>query len=208
MTEKELKAKLIAEIERLKLCTMDEHMGFYSDAAEAEYNALLKVEAFINSLPEEPVKIKKGCKYRCLSDMVNKDTGNIAFVGDKIYLAPKDNTLVSEENGWLCDTSENASNFELVEEPVGNSDWLKELQDKLDNATPEQLQELWDKYHDDEDDNDPIGDDLKEAAIEICSKILKGETVVIDGYEYVVLSDAEECFKAGVKWQAEKGGKV
>ena len=71
-----------------------------------------------NSLQEEPIKIKKGCKYRCLSDMINKDTGNIAFIGGKIYLAPKDNTLVSEGNGWRCDTSENASNFELIEEPV------------------------------------------------------------------------------------------
>ena len=78
-----------------------------------EDNAIL---CYIDSMQEEPVKIKKGCKYRCLSDMVNRDTGNISFIGDKIYLAPKDNTLVSEENGWLCDTSEDASNFELVEE--------------------------------------------------------------------------------------------
>lgn len=67
---------------------------------------------------KEPVKIKKGCKYRCLSDMQNTDTGAISFFKDKIYLAPEDDTLVSEENGWLCDTSENSSNFELVEEPV------------------------------------------------------------------------------------------
>ena len=46
-----------------------------------------------------------------------------------------------------------------------------------------------------------VSKDLEEAATEICSKILKGETVVIDGYEYVVLSDAEECFKAGSQWQ-------
>ena len=51
---------------------------------------------------------------------------------------------------------------------------------------------------------EPVSDDLKEAAIEICSKVLEGETVVIDGYEYVVLSDAEECFKAGAKWQKEQ----
>lgn len=44
-----------AEIERLKLCTMDEHMGFYSEAAEAEYNALCNIEHFIDSLQEEPV---------------------------------------------------------------------------------------------------------------------------------------------------------
>ena len=90
-------------------------------AANVSYGkskACKELLSFIDSPQEEPVKIKKGCKYRCLSDMVNKDTGNISFIGDKIYLAPEDNALVSEENGWLCDTSENASNFELVEEPV------------------------------------------------------------------------------------------
>ena len=46
-----------------------------------------------------------------------------------------------------------------------------------------------------------VAKDCEEAAIEICSKVLEGETVVIDGYEYVVLSDAEECVKAGAKWQ-------
>ena len=65
---------------------------------------------------EETVRIKKGCKYRCLSDMQNTDTGAISFFKDKIYSAPEDGTLVSEENGWLCDISENSSNFELVEE--------------------------------------------------------------------------------------------
>lgn len=43
------------EVERLKLCTMDEHMKFYSEAAEAEYNALCKVEKAIDSLQEESV---------------------------------------------------------------------------------------------------------------------------------------------------------
>ena len=47
---------------------------------------------------------------------------------------------------------------------------------------------------------EPVSEELEEAATEICSEILKGETVIIDGYEYVVLSDAEECFKAGAKW--------
>lgn len=46
-------------------------------------------------------------------------------------------------------------------------------------------------------------EDLEDAAIEICSKVLKGETINIDGYEYVVLSDAEECFKAGANYQTE-----
>lgn len=82
-----------------------------------ESNVLTIIGKYIGTMQKEPVKIKKGCKYRCLSDMINRDTGNIAFIGDNIYFAPKDNTLVSEEYGLLCDTSEDASNFELVEEP-------------------------------------------------------------------------------------------
>ena len=51
---------------------------------------------------------------------------------------------------------------------------------------------------------EPVSDDLEEAAIDICLKVLKGETIIIDGYEYVMLSDAEECFKAGTNWQKEQ----
>lgn len=47
--------KIRKEVEKLKLCTMDEHMKFYSEAAEAEYNALCEVEKTIDSLQEEPV---------------------------------------------------------------------------------------------------------------------------------------------------------
>lgn len=96
--------KIREEVERIQLYTQSE--------------VLKQVLDYIDKVQEEPVKIKKGCKYRCLCDMINKDTGNIAFIGGKIYLAPEDNTLVTEENGWRCDTSENTSNFELVEEPI------------------------------------------------------------------------------------------
>lgn len=37
---------------------------------------------------------------------------------------------------------------------------------------------------------EPVSEELEKAAIDICSKVLKGETITIDGYEYVVLSDA------------------
>ena len=110
-------AKVRAEVERI-------HKEYRRKEGAWHYRKALRTVLFlIDTMQKEPVKIKKGCKYRCLSDMVNKDTGNISFIGDKIYLAPKDNTLVSEENGWLCDTSENASNFELVEEPVSEDLW-------------------------------------------------------------------------------------
>lgn len=45
--------KIRAEIERLQLCTMDEHMNYYSPEAQGEYNALTKLESFIDSLSED-----------------------------------------------------------------------------------------------------------------------------------------------------------
>lgn len=104
MTDKE---KIRAEIERLK-----------ESGCESPIVICDTLLTFIDSVQEEPEKIKKGCKYRCLGDMLNNDTGSISFFGGKIYLAPEDDALVSEENGWRCDVSEDASNFELVEEPV------------------------------------------------------------------------------------------
>lgn len=96
--------KIREEVARIQLYTQSE--------------VLKQVLDYIDKVQEEPVKIKKGCKYRSICNVTNNDTGNISFVAGKIYLAPEDDTLVSEENGWLCDTSEDASNFELVEEPV------------------------------------------------------------------------------------------
>lgn len=95
------------------------------------YNQALQDVQTAIDLQEEHVRIKKGCKYRCLSDIQNTDTGAISFFKDKIYSAPEDNTLVSEENGWLCDTSENSSNFELVEEPASKSMLWHKFSDAL-----------------------------------------------------------------------------
>lgn len=53
-------------------------------------------------------------------------------------------------------------------------------------------------------ENKPVSNGLEDASIEICSKLLKDETIIIDGYEYVVLSDAEECFKEGAKWKEKQ----
>ena len=41
---------VLAEIEKLQLCTMDEHMNYYSAEAQGEYNALSKLESFIDTL--------------------------------------------------------------------------------------------------------------------------------------------------------------
>ena len=49
------KSALVAEIEKLQLCTMDEHMNFYSAEAQGEYNALSKLESFLNTLEVKEV---------------------------------------------------------------------------------------------------------------------------------------------------------
>ena len=118
MTDKEKLDRLIAEIERRITFFKKQSVRKTTTDDNSCALALQGVLCFYDSMQKEPVKIKNGCKYRCLSDMINNDTGNISFVAGKIYLAPEDDTLVSEEYGWLCDTSENSSNFELVEEPV------------------------------------------------------------------------------------------
>lgn len=52
--------------------------------------------------------------------------------------------------------------------------------------------------------NEPVNKDLEETAIEICDQVLKGETSIINDYEWVTPSDAVECFKAGTRWQKEQ----
>ena len=49
------KSAVVAEIEKLQLCTMDEHMNFYSAEAQGEYNALSKLESFLNTLEVKDV---------------------------------------------------------------------------------------------------------------------------------------------------------
>lgn len=49
-----------------------------------------------------------------------------------------------------------------------------------------------------------VNEDLEKTAIEICAKILEGETIVVKGYECVVVPLAEECFKAGAKWKEQQ----
>ena len=49
------KAALMVEIEKLQLCTMDEHMNYYSAEAQGEYNALSKLESFLDTLEVKEV---------------------------------------------------------------------------------------------------------------------------------------------------------
>lgn len=54
------KAAVVAEIEKLKLCTMDEHMNFYSEAAEGEYHALFNLESFLDTLEVIKIGVDEG----------------------------------------------------------------------------------------------------------------------------------------------------
>ena len=62
------KSALVAEIEKLQLCTMDEHMNYYSAEAQGEYNALSKLESFLDTLEVKEVDLDKEYK-----DFVEED---------------------------------------------------------------------------------------------------------------------------------------
>lgn len=177
MTDKEKLNAIRAEVEEYINAARKAH----TNITEGNFAHLL---SFIDSLQEEPVKIKKGCKYRCLSDVINKDTGNTSFIGGKIYLAPQDNTLVSEENGWRCDTSENTSIFELVEEPVS-----EDLEDITQTIT-----------YNGEVYNRCYKDELDAFACKYPMSVPKTSK------KYAKYSDVDLtiAIKAGAKWQKEQ----
>ena len=85
----------------------------------------------------------------------------------------------------------------LSEKPVSNSDWLTELQEKLDNATPEQLEELWNKYNG-VDEEEPVSEDLEEAS----RRYALNNTPWDD-----CADEMQEVFKAGAQWQKEQNNK-
>ena len=72
------KDALVAEIERLQLCTMDEHMNYYSAEAQGEYNALSKLESFLDTLEVKEVDEQKEgmseCPYRKVGCTMYEDT--------------------------------------------------------------------------------------------------------------------------------------
>lgn len=51
------KSALVAEIEKLQLSTMDEYMNYYSQEAQGEYNALVKLETFLDTLEVKEVDL-------------------------------------------------------------------------------------------------------------------------------------------------------
>jgi len=72
------KSVLVAEIEKLQLCTMDEHMNFYSAEAQGEYNALSKLESFLDTLEVKEVTIDEEIE-KCLKKY------NMLAVGKKDF---------------------------------------------------------------------------------------------------------------------------
>lgn len=64
------KSALVAEIEKLQLCTMDEHMNYYSAEAQGEYNALSKLESFLDTLEVKEVKEKFDCPNIKIKDAI------------------------------------------------------------------------------------------------------------------------------------------
>ena len=63
------KAAVVAEIKKLQLCTMDEHMNYYSAKAQAEYNILCMLEIFLDTLEVKEVDLEikqrmEECPYR------------------------------------------------------------------------------------------------------------------------------------------------
>ena len=86
MTDKE---KIKNEIVQRKLCTMDEHMAFYSKEAEADYKLLSSIENFINSLPEEPVSEELEKVFNRYSEDIESVYSNDMFDRGDIFRACK-----------------------------------------------------------------------------------------------------------------------
>ena len=80
------------------------------------------------------------------------------------------------------------------EEPVSNSDWLTELQEKLENATPEQLEELWNKYNgvDEEEPVSEVWHDANEEQPEKYRTVVVWNPITMDGE---VLTRCAEVYK-------------
>lgn len=137
----------------------------------------------VKALQEEPT----AKEYLCIKDFYPYEKG-------KVYK--------SIDGGFPANAKEY---FKLIEEPI-SEDTMTISKEWFEHCKKSWYNEGYidGEYNRDRQFEDSVSEDLEDAAIEICSKVLKGETTNFDGYEYVVLSDAEECFKAGAKWKAEQ----
>ncbi len=64
---------VLAEIKKLQLCTMDEHMNYYSAEAQGEYNALSKLEFFLDTIEVKEVDIRNELARYYGDDYNNKE---------------------------------------------------------------------------------------------------------------------------------------
>jgi len=53
------KDAIVVELKKLQLCTMDEHMNYYSAEAQGEYQCLSKLASFIDTLEVKEVDLEK-----------------------------------------------------------------------------------------------------------------------------------------------------
>lgn len=82
---------LVAEIEELKLCTMDEHMNYYSAEAHGEYNALSKLESFIDTLEVKEVDLDK--PFEGIKVQTSMESGSL----DEVIVTTKYKALKGEK---------------------------------------------------------------------------------------------------------------
>jgi hypothetical protein len=80
------KDAVVAEIEKLQLCTMDEHMNYYSAEAQGEYNALSKLESFLDTLEVKEVDLDKEIEQSFIDLDYHLDAYNRVedYVGENI----------------------------------------------------------------------------------------------------------------------------
>lgn len=168
------KDKIRAEIERRRALNFKRKQGSRS----LEDNDIL---SFIDSMQKEPIgKVWHYQKEEPIDEITDKSRPIVVIYGyNSLNAAGKFRCYEDNSKAiWLSNAYEK---WAFIEDLINLSQSVKTS-----------------------DQEEPVSEELEEAAIEICSKVLKGETITIDGYEYVVLSDAEECFKAGAQWQRQK----
>lgn len=95
------------------------------------------------------------------------------------------------------------SNILEQEEPVKQSvdEAMAEIERKVKLFTEANKSKTSEEILSEMRGKEPVSDDLNEAARQITPKVLSGEATNFYNDDDVVLSDEEECFKAGAQWQ-------
>jgi len=191
--------KIREEVERLKSQLLrggcSSQIAMETMCKEEAYNEVL---AILDIMQEEP----KQCMYS------------------------KDN-YTEEDRKVLCEGCEEKCKFNQVKESAilqhkeetckenGDSLTQEPVNDELEKAAVEAFKQIvdsdknnfleifkaganWQKKR----DYIPLSDDINEVAKQICNKVLNCEIDYME--DDVVLSDEEECVKAGIRWQMQK----